>query len=206
MQAGTAFVLGESDGHHLEHAALVLALEVRVGLDLVVDDDAVRLRGDSITVDGRACAVVQFADPHDVHAGTDRRADVVLNDAIAAQDLQIARDRATAVAAHGRNNKGRRAPVPKLPADGAHDLGVVGNAAAAHRHGDALAAHEAGVIPPRKLSIEMRGYVLDPVRRIELPHARHARQRHFLQPLNREADFRKIDHFHGNLLLPAAAE
>ena len=105
------------------------------------------------------------------------------------------------MAAHGRDDKGKRAPVSKLPADGAHDPGVVGNAAAAHRHRDALAAHEAGIVLSGKFSLEMRGYVFNPVARIELPHTRHARQRHFLQPLDRETDFGKVDPYHANALL-----
>lgn len=58
-------------------------------------------------------------------------------------------------------------------------------AVAAHRYHDTLAAHEAGIVLSGKFSFEMRGYVFDPVTRIELPHTRHARQRHFLQALDR---------------------
>ena len=196
METGTALVLGQADGHHLEQAAFVLALDICVRLDLVVDDNAVRFRGDAIAVDERTRAIVQRSNLYNVHAGADRRTDVLLRDAVAAQDLQIARDRAAAVAAHRRDDKGSRAPFLELPTDSAHDFRVVGNAAAAHRHCDALAANEAGIVPPREFHLEMGRNVFNSVVCVELPYPHHARQRHFLQPLDRETDFRKIDHLH----------
>ena len=114
-------------------------LEVGVGLDLVEEDDAVRLVGVLVAVDGEA--VVQRGDADDLHGGEHGNLQIFLGDAELLEMLLLALAGGAGVAAHGREDEGLGAPGLELVADGAHHFLIERHAAAAGGNADALAVH-----------------------------------------------------------------
>ena len=137
MDALSALLLAKANGHHLHEAALIGAPERGVGLDAVVEDDAVGLRGVFVDVH-RLVTHAGNADLHGLHGALDGAAHVLLGNAVVLEDLGLALGGGAAVAAHGRHDIG----LGPLGLDKVHDgpghNGVVVDAPAAAGNGDLL--------------------------------------------------------------------
>src|SRR5262249_17798659 len=138
-----ADVLAQADEHHLEQAALDGPVEGGVRLDACDDADVVGLAGVLVEVD--RVALAGRADLDDLHRRLDGRADGLLGDAVALDDLALPLGGAAAVAAHGGHEEGFGAEGLQVVGDGAEDEGDVGDAAAAGGERDGVAGLDAAL-------------------------------------------------------------
>ena len=129
VQRGGADDLAHADRQHLDDAGFDRCTEVGMRLDARDDDDRVGFGGMLVHVDRHA--VVEFAHFHDVHAGLNGAADVVLGDAVAFQHFALAFGSGAAVAAHRRENERLGAERLQLGDDGLGAFGDVVDAARA---------------------------------------------------------------------------
>ena len=146
VQSAASAMFCQADRHHLEQPALVLSLEVRVGLDLVVNYDPVCLCRNAVTADRCMSPVIQLPDLYDIHTCSYRYADILLSDPIAREDFQIAFCRPSAVAAHSRNDERFGSPFLQLITDCPHYDRIVRDTPAADCHGNVLPLHKSRII------------------------------------------------------------
>ncbi len=104
VQGGGAQVLAVADGAHLGQAALVGVAEIAVGLHLVEHHHAVRRQSQLVAIQGRA--IGQPADFHRLHAAAKGCPLGLRGDAELSQQRPLPLWGGTAVAAHGRDQKG----------------------------------------------------------------------------------------------------
>ncbi len=127
VQGEGLLVLAETDGGHLEEAALDRAAKVRVGLYPVHHDDAVGLVGDPVHVDRNAAR--RLAELHHVHGRPDLRPTELLRHAQAPKDLDLPLGRCPAVAPHRRHDERLGPHLPQDGDEGAEDDVYLGDAA-----------------------------------------------------------------------------
>ena len=101
-----------------------------MGLHPAIDDDPVRLGGKPIDVD--IPSLIVDADFHDLHRGADRAAKILLRAAVVLHDPSLAFRRCAAMAPHGRDDKGFRAPALAEIHNGFRNYGHIRDTAAAH--------------------------------------------------------------------------
>jgi hypothetical protein len=111
-----------------------------VRFDAVDAEHGVGLGG--VPVEPAGDAVQRHAVLDRLHRGADRRADRGLGDAQMREHARLALGGGGAVAAHRRHDEGRKAALLEVPDRGGHDLGDVGDAAAADRDCHARPAPE----------------------------------------------------------------
>ena len=99
-----ACLTAQPDGKHFHYAAFVLAAKCRVRFDAVERNDPVGLGGQP--VDQNGAPVIKLADLFYLHGGHHRTAHVLLRNAIAMDNIQLALGRGASVASHGGNHKG----------------------------------------------------------------------------------------------------
>ena len=137
MDALSALLLAKADGHHLHQAAFIGAAEGGVGLDAVVEDDAVSLRGILIHI-YRLMTYAGNADLHRLHGAFHGAAHGLLRNAVILEDLELALGGSAAVAAHSRHNVRLGALGLDKVHNGTGHHGIVIDAAAAAGNGDLL--------------------------------------------------------------------
>ncbi len=162
VQGEGLLVLAEADGGHLEEAALDRASKVRVRLDPVHQDDAVRLVRDPVHIHRHPAR--RLAELHDVHGRADRRPTELLRHAEAPQDLDLTLGGRPAVAPHRRHDKRLRPHLLQDGDQGAQDDVYLRDAAAPGGQRDLHPRPDAGgdLVAPE----------LFPQRRLHVPHTR----------------------------------
>ena len=137
MDALSALLLAKANGHHLHQAAFIGATEGGMGLDAVVEDDAVSLRGILIHV-YRLMAHTGNADLNRFHGAFHGAAHGLLRNAVILEDLKLALSGSAAVTAHSRHNVRLGALGLDKVHNGTGHHSIVIDAAAAASNGDLL--------------------------------------------------------------------
>lgn len=92
-------MFAQTDCNHLAKAAFHLAAEIRVGLNLVEDHNAICFKGIAVTVQGGA---VHFTVAYYLHGTENRDTDAFWRYAKIGQNLQLPLGSCTAMAAQGK--------------------------------------------------------------------------------------------------------
>ena len=174
-----ALFLAQADRHDLHQTAFDLAVEIRVRLDAVEQQNAVRLMRVAVHVD--RVTFRRIPQVNRLHRRADRRADLLFRYAVVFEDRPLPLVGRAAVAAHGGHHE-RRGPLLLQPIAGRPDCGLeTGDAAAADRQGNAFSAEPLGVeLRFIKSAMNLGGKILN---------SGH-RRRHALKPVHG----RKCDH------------
>lgn len=177
-----AFVLAESDQHHLVQPGLHRPDETRVRLDPAADDDVIAL--ESMLVEVNRDALRSLIDNHRFHAGPDLRTAEFLGDAIAFDDAALAFRGASAVTAHGGNDDRHGPQTADMTADGFDDDGDVRDTAAAGGNGHRLARTDSGPqLQTGQLAFDLAGNVVQPGSIELLTDTQHAGKVHSGTPV-----------------------